>query len=101
MRRNAAILSAVTLALAGAPIAHGAPRGGYEASLTAPMPPRQEIVDGVLWKCAGERCAAPAGGSRPVLVCQRIARAFGAVARFVSPAGVLSSEDLSRCNGAS
>jgi hypothetical protein len=63
--------------------------------------PRQEIISGILWKCAGGHCTAPAEGSRPLLVCQRLARTFGQVVRFSTPAGELSREDLSRCNGAS
>ena len=63
--------------------------------------PRQAIVGGVLWKCAGTGCTAPAEGSRPVLVCQRVAKVFGPIARFASPAGELSNEDLARCNGQS
>ena len=98
-------LLAAKLALAamivGQP-AHASSRGSYVAALTAPIAtPRQEIVGGVLWKCAGERCAAPADGSRPLLVCQRVAKAFGQVARFTAPSGELSSEDLSRCNSPS
>jgi hypothetical protein len=75
-------------------------RDGYSAALASPLAqPRQQILDGVLWKCAGERCAANGEGSRPVLVCERVARAFGHVARFATPNGELSNEDLSRCNG--
>jgi hypothetical protein len=67
--------------------------------LAAPLAaPRQEILDGVLWKCAGARCTAPADGSRPALACARVARRFGPVARFAAPAGELAAEDLARCN---
>lgn len=94
---------AAKLGLAAILVGHGglsaAPRAGYGAALAMPLPaPRQEIVGGLLWKCAGGQCAAPADGSRPVMVCQRIARTFGTVTRFTSPAGELSGEDLSRCN---
>jgi hypothetical protein len=103
MRRNLTLLSALALSLtAWGSAAGAAPRGLYEAALATPLAaPRQEIVGGVLWKCAGERCAAPADGSRPVVICQRVAKTFGQVARFTTPAGALSAEELSRCNGAS
>ena len=80
--------------------AHAAPRGGsYAAALQSPLEaPRQEIIGGVLWKCVGERCIAPAEGSRPLLVCQRVAKKIGPVARFSSPFGELPAEDLARCN---
>lgn len=88
-------------ALAGA-AGHAAPRAGaVVATLAAPLEtPRQEIMDGVMWKCAGDRCSAPAQGSRPLVVCQRVAKQFGTVSGFVSPRGELSAEELTRCNGA-
>lgn len=94
---------AVSFILAGTAVipASAAPRADvYVASLAAPLAqPREDIIDGVLWKCAGDRCSAPAKGSRPVLVCGRVARKFGEVSRFTSPQGELSTEELARCNG--
>lgn len=103
--RPAAVAARVALvaglALGGQ--AHAAPQAGvYALVLAHPLPaPRQEIVDGVLWKCAGEQCSAPAQGSRPVLACGRVARKIGPVARFTAPQGELSAEELARCNGGS
>lgn len=75
-------------------------RTGYAAGLAAPLAaPRREVIGGMLWKCEGDRCSAVGEGSRPVLVCERVARKFGAVARFNSPDGELSAEELARCNG--
>ncbi|MEP7223217.1 MAG: hypothetical protein ABI673_11200 [Novosphingobium sp.] len=72
----------------------------WSAKLSAPLPaPRQAIVNSVLWKCAGDTCVAPDQGSRPVLVCRSVSRAFGPVARFASSSGELAAEDLSRCAG--
>ncbi|MBV1690976.1 hypothetical protein KRR38_25680 [Novosphingobium sp. G106] len=101
MRQFPTLLSAFALGLAAfAGTAQAAPRSGAFASLVTPLlQPKQEIVSGVLWKCDGEHCAAASDGSRPLLVCQRVAKAFGQVARFSTPAGELSSEDISRCNG--
>lgn len=94
---------AASLILTGTTLipAQAAPRAGlYVASLAAPLAqPREDIIDGVLWKCAGDRCSAPAKGSRPVLVCGRVAKKFGEVSRFTSPQGELSTEELARCNG--
>jgi hypothetical protein len=104
MRAHLVVLVAIALALFGlaAIEAQAAPRGSYVAELAAPMAaPRQEIVAGLLWKCAGEHCTAPTDGSRPVLVCERLAKVFGQFVRFAGPAGELPSEELARCNGAS
>ena len=78
------------------------PRGGaYAVTLASPIEtPRREIVDGVLWRCEGERCSAPADGERTLALCGKLARKFGAVARFTGPQGALAAEDLARCNAA-
>lgn len=91
-----ALVAAFALAGQG----HAAPNAGaYALVLAAPVAqPRQEIVDGLLWKCAGESCSAPAQGGRPVITCARVARKIGAVARFSSPQGELSADELARCN---
>lgn len=100
MHRNTGLMVA-TLALvaSGTCTALAAP-AGYVVALATPLPaPKRQIVDGVLWKCTGDRCAAPADGSQPIRMCQRVTKAFGTVTRFVAPSGELSSEELSRCNG--
>lgn len=74
--------------------------GGWTAQLETPLAaPRQDVVNSVLWKCAGDRCTGPAQGSRPVFVCQKVVRKLGPVARFASPDGELPAADLARCNG--
>lgn len=80
--------------------AQAAARGGaFVASLAAPLAqPRHEILDGVLWRCEGDRCLATADAPRPVMTCGRVAKKFGEVVHFATPAGALSNEDLARCN---
>lgn len=97
------VLAPLTLAaavLSMTPTAAHAASGGYSATLTAPLDaPRQEVIGEVLWKCAGDRCSAGNMGGRPVLTCQKVAKEFGAVARFTSGAKEFSAEDLAKCNG--
>lgn len=94
------------LAIAGALLAlspvsaQAASANGVSATLQAPLAaPRQEILDGSLWKCAGDSCTTREAGSRPVLICQRVAKKFGPVASFATPTGELSEQELARCNG--
>lgn len=97
--RTTCLVVLTTFGLAAAPAQATSRSDGYSASLATPLTqPRQEIVGGVLWKCAEDRCAAPPAGSRPLLVCERLARTFGPVARFATPAGELSADELTRCN---
>ena len=103
-RPRAMIAAALAFAatLAGQSItAEAAPAGAYAAVLTTPIAaPRREILDGVIWRCEGTRCAAPADGARAQAVCAKVARRFGPVASFATPQGALSAEQLTRCNGA-
>lgn len=100
LRKSLLALPAAALALGAVGVpAHAAPRASYVATLAAPLSePRQDVLDGALWKCVGDRCSAAAEGSRPVLVCGRVARKFGEVARFTAPEGDLAPEALARCN---
>lgn len=81
--------------------ARAATSGAYAAVLVTPLAaPRREIVDGTVWHCEGDRCAAPADGARAQAVCGKVARRFGPVTSFATPQGALSAEQLTRCNGA-
>lgn len=72
---------------------------GYTATLSSALAaPKQAIIDEALWKCSADTCAANGNFGRPVMVCQQVVRKFGAVAAFTSSAGVLSAEDLAKCN---
>lgn len=82
--------------------ARAAPAGAYSVALATPLAAaRREIIDGAVWRCEADRCSAPADGGRAQSICGKVARKFGPVARFASPQGELSAEQLTRCNGAS
>ncbi len=90
---SGALLSLVPVA------ANAAAPARYSASLmTALDQPKQAIIAESLWKCAGDSCSAPDVGSRPILVCQQVARKFGPVATFVSVSGPFSADELTKCN---
>ena len=104
-RRSASqllVFAAVAFAAAapGLASAQGA-SAGYSATLAAPAPAaKKAVINGVVWRCEGDACAAPLDGARPAIACGKMVRAFGAVTRFASPKGDLSAEDLARCNAA-
>jgi hypothetical protein len=81
--------------------AQAASAGSYTVALLAPLDTaKREIIEGAVWRCEGTRCSAPADGGRAMAVCGKVARKFGPVARFASPQGELSAEQLARCNAA-
>ena len=93
------IAAVAAIGLAAGPGQAAARSSGYAASLATPVTqPKQAIVGGVLWKCVDDRCTTADSSSRPLMVCQRVVKAFGPVASFSGPAGELSADDLGRCN---
>ncbi len=97
---GAAVVIAVSL-LAGAE-AQAQPRGTayYSATLAAPAEASRAIAGGVVWNCAGTDCSAPRGTSRPAIMCARLVREVGAVARFAADGQALDAAALERCNAA-
>jgi hypothetical protein len=81
--------------------AEAAPGGVYAAILVSPLAePRREIVDGMIWRCEGNHCTAPADGARLQSICSKVTRKFGLLSHFTSPQGELTAAQLARCNGA-
>ena len=93
----AAAIPVASVAVAGQAIAAPA---GWSATLREPLAqPRHDIVNSVVWTCSGAQCSAPAQDSRAQIVCRKVVQKFGPLARFASPAGEMSVEDLAKCNG--
>ena len=73
----------------------------YSAKLVAvPVLPRDKIINGVVWKCAGDNCGGAIDGARPLNTCVQVVRAFGKIQSFAGPKGEFSAEDLTKCNTA-
>ena len=73
----------------------------YNAKLAAAVAaPKDKVVNGVVWKCAGDNCAGAIDGARPLNTCVQVVRAFGKVQSFTGPKGEFSAEDLTKCNAA-
>jgi hypothetical protein len=77
-----------------------ASEAGHRATLAAPAQADRLVAHGLLWRCTGDQCSAPSGNSRPLIVCQALARTAGPVTRFGSGEALLDAEQLARCNGA-
>ena len=71
----------------------------YTAELATPAAERTNIIGGVAWQCQDTTCVAAKGTSRPVVMCQRVARELGDVTGFTAEDETLPAEDLARCNG--
>ncbi len=91
-----ALLAALAFA---APVQAAVGNAGYTAALAKPLAaPKSVVLDGVVWRCAADRCTASGSGGRSAVACERVVKKFGAVSEFTAPEGVLPSKDLARCN---
>ena len=99
-------LLAAGLALAGTLVSFGATvtpahagTNQYSAKLAVvPVAARDKVVNGVVWKCAGDACNGAIDGARPLNTCIKVVRAFGQLAAFAGPKGAFSNDELQRCN---
>ncbi len=91
--------TAASFGLTASPVRAAAPGAFYSVTLAAPLAAPARMLEGeTVWSCAGSECSAARDTARPVFVCTRLARKVGKVARFATPNGELSAEDLARCN---
>ena len=95
--RPALLLAALTLP--GASPAH-AEDTRLRAKLAAPLSQPRFVAHNLLWRCVGDRCTAANGHSRPVIICQALAKMAGPVSSFGNGATKLDTLQLARCNGA-
>lgn len=101
-RHSTLALAAAILAipLAATAPAQAASSSFYRAELASPLAePRREVLGGVVWQCEGSSCTGTKSGSRPVIVCERLAQNVGPVSSFAHPGGALDARAIARCNG--
>jgi hypothetical protein len=93
MTRVAAFIALVTLA---AP----ALAGTYSAK-PANAPVAGKIIGkDISWNCSGDSCRGSTEASRPVIICEDLAKRAGRIESFRADGKELSAEQLSKCNSA-
>ena len=93
MFRPIAALSA--LAFVAAPAAAAT----YSATTSATAPAKIAARD-ILWNCASGTCIGSTQNSRPLVLCQGLAKQAGPIASFGVNGRPFSNEELARCNAA-
>jgi hypothetical protein len=54
----------------------------------------------ISWSCAGDTCRGSTEASRPIILCQDLAKRAGRLDSFVADGEALSAEQLAKCNTA-
>ena len=81
------------LALAAAPAA----ASSYSAKLAAPTSERFVTRD-ITWNCGPAACQGSTQDSRPLVLCQSLAKRAGPVDSFLVDGHALSAAELTNCN---
>ena len=90
------IATALTLAVLAASPALAT---NYSAKPIAPSAPKIVARD-VIWACGPAACQGSTSESRPVIVCQSLAKKVGRLENFVANGRAFASAELDRCNAA-
>jgi hypothetical protein len=81
------------LLVAAAPAA----ASSYSASLATPVSGRF-IARDITWNCGAAACQGATDESRPLVLCQSLAKRAGRVETFLVDGRALAPSDLDRCN---
>ena len=91
MFRSSAFVAAFALSAATAAAA------SYSATLASPTSGRV-IAGDLMWNCAGAACQGATEESRPLVLCQSLAKRAGRVDSFLVNGRAFTADELGRCN---
>jgi hypothetical protein len=94
MNRVAAFIAAATL-FAGPAFA-----GTYSAKPVAAPAAGKIIGKDISWACAGDTCRGSTDSSRPMILCQDLAKRAGQIESFIADGKALAADQLAKCNSA-
>jgi hypothetical protein len=80
-----------------AALAMPAGAASYSAKLTSPTTQRI-IARDITWQCGADACQGATAESRPVVLCQSLAKKTGKVASFLVDGRAFTDAELAKCN---
>ncbi|HEY7004860.1 MAG TPA: hypothetical protein VH392_00100 [Sphingomicrobium sp.] len=80
-------------------VAAPAVAANYSARLTSPASGRF-IVRDITWNCGAAACQGATNESRPVVLCQSLAKRAGRIESFIVDGRAFTPTELERCNAA-
>ena len=88
------LFALAAFALAASPAAAAT----YSAKTAAHAPSDRIAARDILWTCASGACTGATVNSRPVVLCQGLAKEAGRIESFLVDGREISAADLQRCN---
>jgi hypothetical protein len=92
MTRVAVFLTIATL------FAAPAVAGSYSAKPVEAPAANRIVGKNIAWTCAGGTCRGSTELSRPLVICQDLAKRAGRIDSFLADGRALSADELSKCN---
>ncbi|HVJ72227.1 MAG TPA: hypothetical protein VM531_12095 [Sphingomicrobium sp.] len=93
MNRFAAFVAIATLA-------SPALAGTYSAKLAAAPASAKIIGKDISWNCTADGCRGSTEASRPIIICEDLAKRAGRIEGFSADGKALTAEQLAKCNSA-
>lgn len=91
-------MTRIAALIAAALIAAPAVAGSYAAK-PASVPEAGRIIGkDIAWTCNAEGCRGSTEASRPLVLCQDLAKRAGRIETFVADGRAISAEELAKCN---
>ena len=87
------LLALSAIALGAAPV----PAATYSAKTASPAPAKIAARD-ILWACGADSCTGVTQNSRPLVLCQGLAKKVGPIQSFAVDGREISGDELNRCN---
>ncbi len=88
------LLALGLLAAAAAP----ASAANYSAKTEAPASAQRIAVRDLLWTCDSDACTGSTSNSRPVVLCEGLAKKTGRIRTFLVDGREMPASELERCN---
>jgi hypothetical protein len=88
-------LAVATILFAGVPVE----AASYSAQLAAPVSQRV-IAPDIVWMCGADACQGSTAESRPIVLCESLAKRAGRVNGFLVDGRAFTASELDRCNAA-
>jgi len=94
-------MTRLAVLIAAALIASPAAAGTYSAKPATAPDSAKIIARDMSWTCAGGTCLGKTEESRPLVLCQGLAKRAGRLDSFVADGRAFGPTELAKCNGAS
>lgn len=84
--------------LAAAAIAGPALAATYSAKPVAAVAETRIVARDIVWNCGPDACQGSTESSRPLVLCQSLAKKAGRLSSFIANGRALSAAELDKCN---